>query len=458
MKQKIKNILGKQREFFLAKHTMDIEFRIQQLKTLKKAVLEYEDRILAALKTDLRKSQMESYIMEIFYISHEIDYVLKNLRKWAKPQKTKTNRLNFPAKSMIYHDPLGISLIISPWNYPFQLLFAPLIYSMAAGNCMILKPSEVSAATSRVINELICEFFDDNYIAVFEGDANVSQALLEEKFDHVFYTGSTRVGRIVMEAAAKHLIPIVLELGGKSPCIVHKDANLEVTARRIVWGKLLNSGQTCVAPDYIYVHRDIRKNLVAVLIDTIKQFYGDNPQKSSDFCRIVNNNHFKRLLNLIEGDITSFGEPDEDDLYIPPTIIENADWSCKAMQEEIFGPILPIVEYSNITDAIGKINENPKPLSLYLFSDDKNVQHQVLTETRSGGVCINDVMKQITSEHLPFGGVGESGMGQYHGKSGFETFTHNKSVMIRSFRFDVKMLYPPNKLGIKKMKKIMQWI
>jgi aldehyde dehydrogenase (NAD+) len=458
MKEKIKNILENQREFFNAQHTLDVEFRIQQLKTLKKAVLEYEDRILAALKTDLRKPQMESFIMEVFYVIHEIDYVLANLRKWAKPQKTKTNRLNFPAKSLIYHDPLGISLIISPWNFPFQLLFAPLVYSMASGNCMILKPSEISSATSKIINELICEYFDESYIAVFEGDAKVSQSLLEEKFDHIFYTGSTHVGRIVMEAAAKHLTPVVLELGGKSPCIVHGDANLEVAARRIIWGKLVNSGQTCVAPDYIYVHRDVREKLVAVLTDTIRQFYGDNPQKSDDFCRIINNNHFKRLLNLMEGDITSFGEPDEDDLYIPPTIIKNADWSYKTMQEEIFGPIMPIIEYSDISDAIKKINQKPKPLSLYLFSDDKNIQHQVLTETRSGGVCINDIMKQITSEYLPFGGVGDSGMGQYHGKSGFETFTHSKSVIIRSFRFDLKMLYPPYKLGLNKMKKIMHWI
>lgn len=439
MREKIKNILDKQRAFFATHQTKDIDFRIAKLQILKKTIEKYKDKIVDAGIADLRRSKAEFLRKEFLRPYHEIDYIIKNIKTWTRPQKVKTKFMNFPAKSMIYSDPLGINLNIAPWNYPFTLNLKPLMYSIAAGNCVVLKPSELSPKTSMVIADMIEEAFDENFVCVFQGGVEVAQALLAEKFDLIHFTGSSRVGRIVMQAAAKHLTPVVLELGGKNPCIVDKDVDIEVAARRVVWGKFMNVGQDCISPDYLCVHKDIKEQFVEQLKKTIIHFYTDHPQQSPDYGRVINEHHFDRLVGLLQGDFVSFGKSDKAEKFFPPTLITNADWNHQAMQEEVFGPILPIIEYLDISDVIKRINDMPKSLALYLFSNNDDIQKDVLSKTSSGGVCVNDTMKHVMSRYLPFGGVGQSGIG----KDGFDAFCHKKSVMKRSFWFDIKKFYPP---------------
>ena len=449
----IADIIRKQRDFFYTGQTKDVNFRLEQLKTLKQAVTENKEAIINALKADLNKPEFESYATEIGTIQ-EIDSAIKHIKTWTKPQKAPVSLQLFPGSAKIYPEPLGVVLIIAPWNYPFHLIISPLIGAIAAGNCAILKPSELAPHTSRLVSQIMEKYFDPAYIAVVEGGVQTSQQLLAEKFDHIFFTGGTAVGKIVMEAAAKHLTPVTLELGGKSPCIVDSDINIEHTSRRITWGKFLNAGQTCIAPDYLLVDKKIKENLLDEIQKRLQEFYGDNPAKSSDYARIIHQKHFDRLVSLLkDGEIRIGGETNPSELYIAPTVLDNVSLTDSVMQEEIFGPILPVIEYTDITEAIALINSKSKPLALYLFSNNKNLQQRVLQETSSGGVCINDTVMQVAVSSLPFGGVGDSGIGKYHGKFSFDTFSHYKGVLHKSFLLDFKLLYPPYKDKLSTLKR-----
>ncbi|MBD2203894.1 aldehyde dehydrogenase [Calothrix sp. FACHB-1219] len=439
----INDIIRKQREFFQTGKTKNIAFRIEQLKVLKRAVIENEQAIIQALKADLNKPEFETYATEIL-VYKEIDYAIKHIKDWTKPQKAAVPLEFLQYSAKVYPEPLGVVLIIGPWNYPFNLMIAPLVGAIAAGNCTILKPSELAPHTSSLLAGIIAKYFAPEYIALVEGGVETSQNLLAEKFDYIFFTGGTNVGRIVMEAAAKHLTPVTLELGGKSPCIVDTEINLEHTLKRIIWGKFINAGQTCIAPDYILVDKKLKTNLVEGLKKTIKEFYGDNPETSPDYARIISAKHFDRLVNLLKkAEVLIGGETNPEKLYIAPTLLENVSLDDAIMQEEIFGPILPIIEYDDIKEAIALINSRPKPLALYLFSQNKNLQQRILQETTSGGVCLNDTIMQYGVSSLPFGGVGDSGIGSYHGKAGFDTFSHRKSVLQNSFLFDLNWRYAP---------------
>ena len=440
----ISDIICQQREFFNTGKTKDISFRITQLKNLQKAVIDHEAAIIAALKVDLHKPEFETYSTEIALCKKEINYALKQIANWTKLQKANIPLEQLPGFGRIYPEPLGVVLIISPWNYPFQLIIAPLVGAIAAGNCAILKPSEIAAHTSKLLAEILPKYFDPAYIAVVEGGVEISQQLLAEKFDHIFFTGGTTIGRKVMEAAAKHLTPVTLELGGKSPCIVDADTNIEYAARRITWGKFINAGQTCVAPDYLLVEQSIKQELLDKIQKCIREFLGEQPATSPDYARIINQKHFNRLVEFLQYGETIFGgESNSSELYIAPTVLDRVSLESPVMQEEIFGPILPVLTYSDVTEAITIVNQRPKPLALYLFSHNKNLHKRVLQSTSSGSVCINDTVMQFAVPGLPFGGVGSSGMGKYHGKASFDTFSHYKSVLNRSLILDVKLRYAP---------------
>ncbi|MDF5735454.1 MULTISPECIES: aldehyde dehydrogenase [unclassified Nostoc] len=448
-------IIQNQREFFQTGKTKDVNFRIEQLKTLKQAIIEHEQSIVEALQGDLHKPELETYLTEIGVIK-DIDYAIKHLKIWSKPKKAAVSFDFFSYSARIYPEPLGVVLIIGPWNYPFQLIISPLIGAIAAGNCAIIKPSEIASHTSGIIAKIVAKHFDPAYIAVVEGGVEASEKLLAEKFDHIFFTGGTAVGKIIMAAAAKYLTPVTLELGGKSPCIVDNDINLEHTVRRITWGKFINAGQTCIAPDYLLVDKKIKKDLIDGLEKCLKEFYGDNPANSPDYARIISQKHFDRLVNFLkDGKVLIGGKTQPSERYIAPTVIDNVSLEDSVMQEEIFGPILPIIEYTDIAEAIALINSKPKPLALYLFSQNKNLQKRVLQETSSGGVCINDTVMQVGVSSLPFGGVGDSGIGNYHGKASFDTFSHDKSVLKNSFWLDLKWRYAPYEGKLPLIKKLL---
>jgi aldehyde dehydrogenase (NAD+) len=454
----ITEVVCKQRDFFNTGQTKELDFRIAQLKTIKQLIIDHETEIIEALKADLHKPECEAFLSEISLIAKEIDYALKHIKTWNKPQKAAVPWQFLPASAQIHPEPLGIVLIIGAWNYPIQLIISPLVGAIAAGNCAILKPSELAYHTSRILAEIISKKFDPAYIAVIEGDVETSQKLLLEKFDHIFFTGSKDVGKIIMKAAAKYLTPVTLELGGKSPCIIDYDIHIEHTIRRIIWGKFANAGQTCIAPDYLLVNKKIKDKLLAGIQKCLKEFYGDNPAKSSDYARIISPKHFERLANFLKnGKIIIGGESNPEERYIAPTVIDNVSWDDPIMQEEIFGPILPVIEYSEISEAIALINSRPKPLALYLFTQNKNLQKRVLQETSSGGVCINDTVKHFAASSLPFGGVGDSGIGNYHGKASFDTFSHYKSVLYKPFWLDLKLLYPPYQNKLSLLKQIMKF-
>lgn len=437
-------LIAEQRAYFQSGVTLALAFRLAQLRRLKALILEHRGEIELALKTDLNKPQLEAYIGEIRPVLQEIDHALKHLKQWLKPQTVGTDLALFPAQAQRYAEPLGVVLIISPWNYPFALVLTPLIGAIAAGNCVIIKPSEMSEATSALLTHLINENFSSQHIRVIPGAEETSQALLAQKFDHIFFTGSTRVGKIVMEAAAKQLIPVTLELGGKSPCIVEPDINIQETAKRIIWGKFLNAGQTCIAPDYLLVHQAIQEPLLAALTTCIREFYGQDPAQSPDYCRLINAQHLERLRQfLADGDILCGGEWDAQSRYLAPTLLINVDPTAPIMQSEIFGPILPIFDYDILDSAIAFINERPKPLALYLFSQNQYQQEKVLTRTSSGGICFNDTLLQFSAISLPFGGIGSSGMGSYHGKASFDTFSHHKSVLKRGLWLEFNLRFPP---------------
>ncbi len=435
-------LLQAQRAYFATGATVSVEFRVAQLKRLQAAIIERQDAIVEAVKADLGRPEFESYF-EIGVLD-ELKYVLKHLKQWAKPRRVSLPLTQLPGSAWVQPDPLGVVLIIGPWNYPFQLVISPLIGAIAAGNCALIKPSELAPAMSKVVADLVRDTFPPEYIAAMEGGVATAQALLAQKFDHIFFTGGTRIGQIVMAAAAQQLTPVTLELGGKSPCIVDQDINIAVAAQRIVWGKFVNAGQTCIAPDYLLLQESIKSEFLAALKETIQAYFGDDPAQSPDLARIINDRQFDRLTGLMaNASVYIGGETNRDDRYIAPTILTDVTWDSPIMQEEIFGPILPVLTYQKIEDAIAQINARPKPLALYLFTKNAALQQQVLRTTSSGGVCLNDVFLQAAIWGLPFGGVGDSGIGAYHGKTSFETFSHMKSVLKKPFWFDLDWRYAP---------------
>ncbi|WP_434306191.1 aldehyde dehydrogenase [Clostridium botulinum] len=453
--ENIRNILEKQKSFFDKGYTKDINFRIEALKKLKHNIKINENNIFKALKIDLNKSEFETFITEVGIVYDEINGAIKNIKKWSKPKKVKTPITNFLASSYIYNEPYGVALIMSPWNYPFQLIMAPLVGAISAGNCVLLKPSELAIETEKIIVKIIKDTFSDEYIGVITGGIEESTALLKEKFDYIFYTGGINVGKIVMRAAAEHLTPITLELGGKSPCIVDKDANIDLAARRIAWGKFLNAGQTCVAPDYLVVHRNIKEKLISSIENYIVEFFGENTFESEDYPRIINERHFKRLEGYLkEGKIVSGGNTDINNLYIEPTIIEGINFENRIMEEEIFGPIFPVIEFENIDKVIDIVKNNPKPLALYYFSENKEKQEFIIKNISFGGGCINDTIMHLSTSTLPFGGVGSSGIGGYHGRASFDTFSHKKSILKKSNLIDIKIRYAPFKGKINLAKRL----
>ncbi|MDB1941961.1 aldehyde dehydrogenase, partial [Clostridium tertium] len=415
--------------------------------------------IMDALYKDLRKSNFESYATEIGIVYDELNLHIKNLRKWSKREKRKSPIVHFPAKSYIYKDPYGVTLIIGPFNYPFQLVIAPLIGAISAGNCAIIKPSESTQNIALLLEKIINENFKENYIRVVNplGGKDTVSYLLDLKFDYIFFTGSVRVGKIIMEKASKNLIPVTLELGGKSPCIVDNSAKLGLAAKRIVWGKFLNAGQTCVAPDYILVQKDIKEKLLKELKKELLLQFGSDIKSSSDFPRIVNKHSLLRLKNYLnDGEIYFGGSVDEKDLYLEPTILTNIKENSLIMEEEIFGPILPILEYSSLDEALTYVINKDKPLALYYFSEDSTSIEKVLNSTTSGGVTINDTIIHVASSYLPFGGVGPSGMGAYHGKASFDVFTHKKSVIKRGTFIEFPIKFAPYNNKINLLKKVMK--
>jgi len=433
-----------QRQFFATGQTRSLPDRRQQLLKLQAAIDRQGETLIQAVSQDLGKPYFEACISEISAIRMDLAHTLKNLKTWAKPKPAAPTLAQFPAQAWIQPEPLGVVLIIGPWNYPLSLVLQPLIGAIAAGNCAILKPSEIAPASSAAIAALIQETFDPGWVTVMEGGVETSQALLAHPFDHLFFTGGTAVGKVVMAAAAAHLTPVTLELGGKSPCIVEKDVDLEIAARRITWGKFFNAGQTCIAPDYLLVQEEIAEPLKQSILAMIQQFYGDNPQVSPDYGRIVSDRHFQRLQKLLKGGrILAGGQSDADDRYIAPTVMDDVTWADEIMQEEIFGPILPILTYGKLEEAIAQVNAHPKPLALYFFGRNSQQQQQVLHQTSSGGVCLNDTIVHLGTPELPFGGVGPSGIGAYHGKASFDTFSHNKSVLRRFFDLEPPLRYAP---------------
>jgi len=458
MENEIKQQIEKQRLFFKTGFTQKVQNRINVLKELKKCILKYEKKLSLALFHDLHKSEFESYATEIGFVLEEIGYLIKNLKHWAKPQKVETPFVHFKAESNIYSEPYGHVLVIAPWNYPFQLTFAPLAGAIAAGNVVTVKPSEFSPETTSVMNLIINEVFNNEYVNVFVGDKSVSEILLKQKFDLIFFTGSTHVGRIVMKAAAEFLTPVVLELGGKSPCIVAEDAALDYAAKRIAWGKFLNAGQTCVAPDYVLVHESVENVFLQKIKENIQEFYTYKAQNSPDYPRIINKQNFLRLVKLLEGtEIFYGGKCLEEELFIEPTILRNVTPNAAVMQQEIFGPILPVITYNELDKAIEFINNGDKPLALYLFTGSKATENKIIENVSFGGGCINETVMHLANNNLPFGGVGASGMGAYHGKYSFDAFSHKKAVMKKTNFFDVPLRYPPyNDLNLNLLKKVMK--
>jgi aldehyde dehydrogenase (NAD+) len=451
----LKQLLHDHRSYFETGRTKDLPFRLEQLRVLRKAVTDNEAAIFPALKEDLNKPAFEAYGGETAIVINEIDQALRHLRCWSKPRRVRTPLAYFPARSFIYPVPFGVALIIGPWNFPVQLMLAPLVGALAAGNCAMLKPSPVAPRTSHIVTKLIGDNFDPAYVSVVEGGAETARALLEERFDHIFFTGGVATGKLVMAAAAKHLTPVTLELGGKNACIVDADVHLDIAARRIVFGKFFNAGQSCVAVDYLLVDRRIKQALLARILKYIAAFYGEDASHSPDFGRIVNEPHFDRLLGLLHaGDIIIGGKSDRDGRYIAPTVIDGITGSEPIMEEEIFGPLLPVIVYDDLSEAIEFVNKRPRALALYFFSRNRERQERVLAGTASGGGCINDTVIHETVTGLPFGGIGDSGMGKYHGKASFDTFTHERSIVRNSFLVDVFLRYPPYKDHLKFLRRL----
>jgi len=445
------------RNFFGSGETKSYPFRKEQLQKLKNAVLKHEQDLYDALYTDLKKNKEEAWVTEIGFLIAEINAALKNLRSWMKPVQAKTNLVNFPSSSFVLHEPLGVVLIIGPWNYPLQLLFTPLVGAIAAGNCAVLKSSEFAPATSHIMKQIIKEAFPEEYVLFVEGDGRevISQMMNDFVFDHIFYTGGTEVGKIIYQMAAKNLVPVTLELGGKSPCLVESDANIKVAARRIVVTKFSNAGQMCVTPDYVLVNASMKDKLIEELKKCIQQFYSEDPSTDYNYGKIINQKQFNRIVNYLkEGNIIYGGKYDESKLYIEPTLIHNVSLESPLMQEEIFGPILPIISFETKQDALNIISQNKNPLSCFVFTESKANEKFWLQHVAFGGGCINNASWHLTNHYLPFGGRGFSGIGNYHGRYSFETFSHKKAIMKTPTWFDPVIKYPPFKGKLK----LFKWI
>ena len=450
--------LNRQRDFFNTGATLSHAFRIEQLKKLKKIVTEYELQIYEALQKDLSKSKTETWISELSFVHSELDLALRKLKGWMKPKKVASNLVNFPSRNYIYSEPLGVVLIIGPWNYPFHLMMVPLISAIAAGNCVCLKCSEYAPATSSLIHSLIRKHFDSEFICCAEGDGEtvVGQLMNRFVFDHVFFTGSPAVGKIIYQMAAAQLVPVTLELGGKCPAIVEADADIPVAAKRIAFAKFLNAGQTCVAPDYVLVQQSRKAELLDALSQAIVSFYTTTPQQSEDFGRIINQKHFDRLQDYLkEGEIVFGGELNREQLFISPTLLDNISLDSPIMQHEIFGPLLPVIGYDHRDEAKTIIRQNKNPLALYLFTKHSAQAKEWMRSTAFGGGCVNNAAVQLTNPRLPFGGRGMSGTGNYHGKFGFDNFSHQKPVLMTSTWFDPVLKYPPFSHRLKLFKKLL---
>lgn len=453
----IDRLLNEQQNYYSQGHTRNVDKRIAHLKLLKEYIQINEMDILQALKMDLGKPYFEGYATEVGYVLESISHTIKNLKKWAKDDVVKSPLHQIPSKAFVRYEPFGTVAIIAPFNYPFQLLMEPMIGAIAAGNTVIAKPSEDTPETTMMIQLIIKECFQEEHVAIVTGGREVTSELIHAPVDYIFFTGSVAVGKIVMKAAAERLTPITLELGGKSPTIVHRDANIEIAAKRIAWGKFLNTGQTCIAPDYVYVHEDIKDAFLGELEKVIQQFYGENPLESEDYGKIINERHFDRLLALLDQEkIAIGGEIDRDTLYIAPTVLENITWDDPVMAGEIFGPILPVLTYSDLNETLKTINDRPKPLALYLFSESDIIQSIVMDKVSFGGGCINDTLMHVANPNMPFGGVGPSGMGYYHGRDSFVTFSHRKAIHKKSTKVETGLAFPPYKNKISLLRKLMK--
>ncbi|WP_082113322.1 aldehyde dehydrogenase [Kordia jejudonensis] len=453
MEYNCSEIVLNQQKFFATGRTKNVHFRKTVLKKLLKEVQKRENDICDALYADFKKPKFEAVMTETGIIISELRLTIRKLTSWAKAKRVFPSILNFPSKDRIHSEPYGTTLIISPWNYPYQLAIAPLIGAVAAGNTVVLKPSEVTPNTSAILAEIISEVFDENHVTAVQGGVPVSEKLLAERWDYIFFTGSVHVGKIVAKAAAPNLTPVTLELGGKNPCIVDIHSDFKLAAKRIVWGKFLNAGQTCIAPDYLIVQAQAKFDFTKALNEEIKAAFGENPQESSDFARIVSKKHFDRLASMIKADeVLIGGETDEDDLYIAPTILDEPALDSEAMKDEIFGPILPIQVYNSLEDISNMIANYEKPLALYVFSNDDKFANRMITSHSFGGGAINDTVMHFGNHRLPFGGVGESGIGAYHGKHSFDTFSHKKSVIKKANWLDIPLRYAPYKGKMKLLK------
>ena len=440
----LSEVLERQRVFYLSGRTRPIEFRVRQLHLLEQAIRRNEGAILEALRADLRKSHLEGFATEIGPALEDLKYIRRRLPSWARPRWVPAHWAQMPGSAWVYPEPYGTAFILGAWNFPFLLTVAPLIGAIAAGNCAVLKPSELALHTSSLLARVMGELFDPGHVVVMEGGAEMAQALLAHRFDCIFYTGGARVGKLVLQAAARHLTPVTLELGGKSPAVVDADVDLKTAVRRIIWGKFTNAGQICISPDYVLVDRRVKAEFIGLAQSTLREFFGDDPRRSPDLGRIVNDAHFNRLCGLLaHGTIVTGGQTDATERYIAPTLIDAPVLDSPLMQEEIFGPLLPIVEYDTLDDAVRFLSARPKPLALYFFSRVVAHQDHILRETSSGGACINDVMLYYANSSLPFGGVGASGMGKYHGRYSFDTFTHFKAVLRKPFWLDIRQRYMP---------------
>lgn len=439
----ITEIVESQKSLFRSGSTRSVETRKRTLQILKQVIKKNEKELCDAIRQDFGKPYIESFITEIYTVLHEIDLHLKNLDSWSGTESVVGSMVNFPSKSVIYKQPRGTVLIIGAWNYPVYLTFMPLVGALSAGNTVVLKPSDMSPITTSVIGEIIASAFRPEYITVVVGAAEETQELLKQPFDYIFFTGSTRVGKIVMKAAAENLVPVTLELGGKSPAIVHEDADIGVAAKRIWWGKSMNAGQTCVAPDYVLIHESLKEAFIRESKSVLANFFEHGFRPGETYTRIINNNHFDRLVRLLHGEkIVHGGKYNREERIIEPAILE-ADWESEVMQEEIFGPLLPLITYRELPDVIQKLNDRPIPLALYLFTGDAEVQETIIAQVPFGGGCINDTISHLANQQLPFGGAGYSGMGSYHGKYSFETFSRDQAVLKKPVWPDPELRYPP---------------
>ncbi|SHG66204.1 aldehyde dehydrogenase (NAD+) [Flavobacterium fluvii] len=437
----------------------NINFRKESLIKLLNAIIIYENEIIQALYDDFKKPAFEAVLTETSYVIAELKNTIKNLKNWAKPKRVFPSLLNFPSKDYIYKEPYGKVLILAPWNYPFQLSLCPLISAVAAGNQVVVKPSELTPKTSEIIVKIIGKVFDNNHVKVVEGGAEISQQLLSERWDYIFFTGSVAVGKIVAKAAAENLTPVTLELGGKNPCIIDETANLKLAAKRIVWGKFVNAGQTCIAPDFILIQKNMKTHFVTYLKEEITKAYGENPAKSPDFARIINTKNWQRLVDMIEPEKVIFGgQSDSSDCYIAPTLVEETSVESIIMQEEIFGPLLPILTYENEADIDAIITKYEKPLALYIFTENPYFYRRIIQNYSFGGGCINDTLIHFANKRLPFGGVGHSGIGAYHGNLSFDTFSHTKSIVKKANWLDLPMRYAPYKDRLPNIRKILRWL